>query len=62
MGHPRRRNEAAPLLRQKFLSNLGSRFEKQRGRAITDVFDDPQRLEAMPVDVFMNLFQVEESG
>ncbi|NBD23979.1 bifunctional 2-methylcitrate dehydratase/aconitate hydratase [Paenibacillus glycinis] len=55
VGHKRRRNEALPMLKQKFEANLGTHYSKERVQRITELFGDPQKLEAMPVHRFMDL-------
>ena len=58
IGHRRRRQEGIPLLEAKFRTNLARRFpEKQRG-AILELFRDSQRLEATPVNEFVDMFVI----
>ena len=58
IGHRRRRQEGIPLLEAKFRANLARRFpEKQRG-AILELFRDSQRLEATPVNEFVDMFVI----
>ena len=58
IGHRRRRQEGIPLLEAKFRTNLARRFpEKQRG-AIIELFRDSQRLEATPVNEFVDMFVI----
>lgn len=56
LGHRRRRAEALPLLLDKFKNSLRARFPPERCQAILDLFADQERLAAMPVDQFMELF------
>lgn len=56
IGHRRRRDEGIPLLEDKFRRNLARRFAPARQQRILDVALDPQRLDAMPVRAFMDLF------
>ena len=56
LGHRRRREAAIPLLREKFARNAGTRFSSERVVALQELFADPHRLEALPVDEFMDLF------
>ena len=58
VGHRRRRTEGIPLLEAKFRTNLARRFPAERCKAILDLCRDQQRLEAMPVDRFVDLFAV----
>jgi 2-methylcitrate dehydratase len=56
LGHRRRRSEGIPALEAKFRTNLARRFsEPQRGR-ILDLCQDRRRLEATPVNEFVDLF------
>ncbi len=56
VGHRRRRKEATPLLWRKFESNLRTRFSPARADAIMQTCRDSNRLDAMPVDKFIDLF------
>ena len=58
LGHRRRRNQGIPLLEAKFRTNLARRFPKDRREAIFELCRDQRRLEATPVDGFMDLFVV----
>jgi len=58
IGHKRRRAEGMPVLVEKFKTNLARRFPQQQQKAILDVCMDPARLEAMPVNQFVDLFVV----
>ncbi len=58
IGHRRRRDEGIPLLEDKFRRNLARRFPPERQQRILDVALDPQRLDAMPVREFMDLFAI----
>ena len=58
IGHPRRRDEALPLIRRKFESNLATCFSSDRADAILEVFSNRGQLEEMRVDEFMELFAV----
>jgi 2-methylcitrate dehydratase len=55
IGHRRRRKDAVPLLRQKFQSALATRFDVKKAKPIVELFQDPDRLDAMPVDAFMSM-------
>ncbi len=55
IGHRRRRTEGIPLLQQKFLDNLRTRFPEQRCRRIMTLCLDKQKLEATPVNEFMEM-------
>ncbi len=56
LGHRRRRREGIPLLIEKFERNLASRYDPDTCRRIVSVFSDPEQLDTMPVDQFVNLF------
>ncbi|HLY97201.1 MAG TPA: bifunctional 2-methylcitrate dehydratase/aconitate hydratase [Sideroxyarcus sp.] len=58
VGHRRRRAEGVPLLHQKFLANLRTRFPEERCRQIMALCLDQARLEAMPVDAFMDMMTI----
>jgi 2-methylcitrate dehydratase len=58
IGHKRRRAEGMPVLVEKFKTNLARRFPAQQQKAILDVCMDADRLAAMPVDEFVDLFVV----
>jgi 2-methylcitrate dehydratase len=56
LGHRRRRREGIPALEAKFRTNLARRFPESRQKQIQDVCQDPKRLEATPVNQFVDLF------
>jgi len=56
LGHPRRRREALPLLREKFATRVGKRYEETRTSEILAICGDPERLDRLPVETFMDLF------
>jgi 2-methylcitrate dehydratase len=58
VGHRRRRKEGIPLLEEKFRRNLDRRFPKDRGDAIFALCRDASRLEATPVDKFVDMFVI----
>jgi 2-methylcitrate dehydratase len=53
IGDPRRRAEGLPLVVKKFEAPLRARLP-QHAAELLALFDDPARLEAMPVDAFMD--------
>ena len=57
IGHRRRREEAAPLLVEKFVENMTTRFEMHQVRDVLAVFEGAD-LDAMPVWKFMDLLQI----
>ncbi|MBP0714953.1 bifunctional 2-methylcitrate dehydratase/aconitate hydratase [Burkholderia sola] len=58
LGHRRRRAEGVPLLVEKFRTNLARRFPAKQQQAILDVSLDQAKLEAMPVDEYVDLYVV----
>ncbi|AGY91869.1 2-methylcitrate dehydratase [Spiribacter curvatus] len=58
IGHKRRREEGIPLLEDKFRTNLARRFPPRQQRAILDVSLEQARLEAMPVNEYVDLYVI----
>jgi len=58
IGHRRRRAEGIPVLEQKFLSNLRTRFTEHRCQKIMGLCLDKASLEALPVNEFMELLTI----
>lgn len=58
LGHRRRRAEGLPLLLEKFERNLARRFDAQRSAEILELCSDQARLEATPVDEFLDLLVI----
>jgi 2-methylcitrate dehydratase len=54
-GHPRRRAEFLPTLQNKVRSSLARRYVPKRQAEIQALYDAPQRLDATPVDRFVDL-------
>ena len=55
IGHKRRRTEGMPILVEKFKTNLARRFPAPQQKAILDLCLDARKLEATPVDRFVDL-------
>jgi len=55
IGHKRRRKEGMPVLIEKFRANLARRFPAKQQQAILDAALEAKRLEAMPVNEFVDL-------
>ena len=55
IGHRRRRAEGIPLLEKKFSNNLQTRFPAWKCKEILELCLNPDKLEAKPVNEFMNL-------
>ncbi|MGF6721418.1 2-methylcitrate dehydratase [Paraburkholderia sp. GAS41] len=58
IGHKRRRADGIPLLVEKFKTNLARRFPVKQQQAILDVSLDQARLEAMPVNEYVDLYVI----
>ncbi|PQV45505.1 bifunctional 2-methylcitrate dehydratase/aconitate hydratase [Paraburkholderia sp. BL21I4N1] len=58
IGHKRRREDGIPLLVEKFKTNLARRFPVRQQLAILDVSLDQARLEAMPVNEYVDLYVI----
>lgn len=58
IGHARRRAEGMPLLEAKFRTNLARRFDQAQQAKILEVSLDQDRLEAMPVHDYVDLYVV----
>jgi 2-methylcitrate dehydratase len=58
VGHRRRRKEGMPLLEAKFRRNLARRYDERGQRAILAASLDRARLEAMPVNEYVDLYVI----
>jgi 2-methylcitrate dehydratase len=58
IGHRRRREEGMPLLVDKFRRNLQRRFNEEQQQRILAVSLAPERLDAMPVHEYVDLYVV----
>ena len=58
IGHRRRRTEGIPLLEEKFANNLATRFPAKQAQAIMELCLDQERLEATPVNEFVQMFAI----
>ena len=58
IGHRRRRTEGIPLLEAKFANNLATRFPAKQVQAIMELCLDQERLEATPVNEFVQMFVI----
>lgn len=58
IGHRRRREEGIPVLEQKFMNNLRTRFPQQRSETIFNLCKNQAELESTPVNEFMDLFVI----
>lgn len=55
-GHPRRREEAIPMLYEKLRHNLVARFDKEQIDKIVTLLQSPEKLDRMNVPEFVDLF------
>jgi 2-methylcitrate dehydratase len=58
VGHRRRREEGIPLLEDKFKANLATRFPAKRCKEIFALCKDQAKLEATPVNEFMDMLVI----
>jgi 2-methylcitrate dehydratase len=58
IGHRRRRKEGVPVLEAKFRTNLARRFPAKQQNAILALCEDQKKLEATPVNEFVDLFVI----
>ncbi len=58
LGHRRRRKEGLPLLVEKFKTNLRRRFDEDQRQRILNASLDLERLEAMPVSEYVDLYVI----
>jgi 2-methylcitrate dehydratase len=56
IGHKRRRKEGIPILVEKFKTNLARKLHKKQQDAILAVSLDQKKLEAMPVNEYVDLY------
>ncbi len=56
IGHRRRRDEGIPLLKKKFEHNLSTQFSGAQYETVLHAFEQPDRLDAMPVRDFVDMF------
>jgi 2-methylcitrate dehydratase len=56
IGHPRRRKEVGPVLRAKLEASLARRYAPKRRSLILKLCADARRLDATPVNKFVDLF------
>ncbi|MDA0839556.1 MAG: bifunctional 2-methylcitrate dehydratase/aconitate hydratase [Planctomycetota bacterium] len=54
IGHRRRRTEGIPLLIEKFRSAVSGHFSETQSETIHELFNEPNRLDQMPVSEFVN--------
>jgi len=62
LGHPQRRAEGLPLLREKFRDNTGNSLDQDRRGQILALLDDSERFDALPVGDLMRLLGSQEAS
>jgi 2-methylcitrate dehydratase PrpD len=58
IGHRRRRAEGIPELVKKFKINLARRFPTKQQEKILEICSNQKKLESMPVNEFVDLFEI----
>ena len=58
IGHKRRRKEGMPVLVEKFKTNLARQFPTKQQKKILDLCLDSKKLDATPVNEFVDLFVI----
>ena len=58
IGHRRRREEGIPVLENKFLNNLRTRYPEWKCQAIMELTLDQSKLETTPVNEFMEMLVI----
>ena len=58
IGHKRRRKEGMPVLVAKFKTNLARQFPEKQRKAILDLCLDQKKLEATPVNEFVDMMVI----
>jgi 2-methylcitrate dehydratase len=56
MGHPKRRKDFLPVLRQRMQRSLARRYPPRQQKRLLDLYDSAGKLDAMPVHTFVELF------
>ena len=56
MGHPKRRRDFLPVVRQKFESSLARRYAPRQKNRILELYDAAAGVDAMPVNEFVEMF------
>lgn len=56
LGHRRRRSEGLPLIFEKFRNNLATHYSPEKVEELTALFQDPSRLNNLPVHAFVDEF------
>lgn len=56
LGHRFRRNEAIPMIKEKFMNNIKTHFSSKQQKLIEEICFDHEKLENMRVNEFVELF------
>jgi 2-methylcitrate dehydratase len=57
IGHRRRREEALPLLKKKFVNNMKTKFDEHKVQQMLELFLDKDNFESTTIDNFMQMLQ-----
>lgn len=61
LGHRLRREEAKPVILEKYKRHLGPHFSAEKVKQLTELGNDRAKLEAMPIDEYVDLYVVKDS-
>jgi 2-methylcitrate dehydratase len=61
LGHKQRREEAKPEILAKYKRHLSAHFSEDKVKQLVDLGNDSKKLEAMPVDEYVDLYTVKDS-
>ena len=61
LGHRLRREEAKPVILEKYKRHLGPHFSEAKVKQLTELGNDRAKLEAMPIDEYVDLYVVKDS-
>jgi len=59
IGHRRRRADATPLLKKKFLSSVENRLPHERAQQLLELFEQPEKLDELSADALMGMLTPE---
>jgi hypothetical protein len=55
MGHPKRRKDFMPVLRQRLQASLARRYAARRQKQLLELYDAGGDIDAMPVHKFVDM-------
>lgn len=61
LGHRLRRDEAKPVILEKYKRHLGPHFSEAKVKELVDLGNDRAKLESMAVDEYVDLYAVKDS-